>query len=82
MFVIDDVYRILKDEKKSCIMVTHDIEEAVSFSDKIIILSNKPTIVKKEIETNLKNNKPSLKRREKEFNDICFMIYESVDSNV
>lgn len=33
-------------EKKTCILVTHDIEEALTLGDKIVILSNKPTKVK------------------------------------
>ena len=37
--VSDDVYQIIKNEKKSAIMVTHDIAEAISMADKIIILS-------------------------------------------
>ncbi|MEG2600696.1 MAG: ATP-binding cassette domain-containing protein, partial [Bacilli bacterium] len=41
--VSDDVYRILKEENKSAIMVTHDISEAVSMADKVLILSNIPS---------------------------------------
>lgn len=37
-------------EKKTCILVTHDIEEAITLGDKVVILSNKPTIVKYVIE--------------------------------
>lgn len=44
--VCDDVKRILKEEKATAILVTHDINEAISLSDKIIILSNKPGTVK------------------------------------
>ncbi len=40
-----DVYRILRQEKKTMIMVTHDIPEAVSMSDRVIVLSSRPAVV-------------------------------------
>ena len=52
-FVIDDIYNILREEKISCIMVTHDISDAITFSDRILILQEKPSIIKKEIKTNM-----------------------------
>lgn len=62
--VCDDVYRIIRNEKLTAILVTHDISEAISMSDKIIILSNRPAVIKKIM--NIKfNNKPTpFQRRE------------------
>lgn len=62
--VCDDVYNIIKEEKVTAILVTHDISEAISLSDKIIILSPRPATVKKEIYLNLKSLGTPLKRRE------------------
>ena len=53
LLVSDDVYRIIKNEGKSAIMVTHDISEAISMSDKIIVLSKRPASVKSVHEINL-----------------------------
>lgn len=39
-------------ESRTCIIVTHDIEEALALGDKIVILTEKPTRVKKVIELN------------------------------
>jgi len=39
--ISDEVYEIIKKEKKTTIMVTHDIAEAIAMSDEIIILSNR-----------------------------------------
>lgn len=44
--VTDDVYRILKAEKVTMLMVTHDIPEAVSMGDSVLILSARPACVK------------------------------------
>ena len=65
--VSDDVYKIIKDTGKTTIMVTHDISEAISMADKIIVLSKGPAIVKNiyNIELNNKdiptNNRKDIK---------------------
>ena len=63
--VCDDVYRIIKSENLTTILVTHDITEAISMSDKIIILSHRPAVVKKILDINMsaEENTP-FKRRE------------------
>ena len=62
--VCDDVYSIIKEEKLTAILVTHDISEAISLSDKIIILSSRPAVVKKEIKVDLSHIKNPFERRE------------------
>ena len=44
--VTNDVYNIIKNERKTTIMVTHDIAEAISMADKVIVLSKRPAIIK------------------------------------
>ena len=61
--VCDDVYKIIKAEKKTAVLVTHDISEAISMSDVIVILSDRPAKVKTVYTPNLKGDSP-LKRRE------------------
>ena len=46
LLVSDDVYRIIRNEGKSAILVTHDISEAISMSDQVAILSRRPATVK------------------------------------
>ena len=46
IMVTNDIYSILKKEGKTVLMVTHDISEAISMGDKIVVLSNRPAIVK------------------------------------
>ena len=48
--VSDDIYKIIKKEGKTAIMVTHDIAEAISTSSRVIILSKRPANIKKEVE--------------------------------
>jgi NitT/TauT family transport system ATP-binding protein len=63
--VCDDVYNIIKSENLTTILVTHDISEAISMSDKIIILSNRPAIVKEILDINISDSEDTpFKRRE------------------
>lgn len=52
--VQEDVLKIIKNENKTAILVTHDISEAVAMSDRIIVLSKRPARVKTVFEINFK----------------------------
>ena len=45
----EDIYSILRTENKSAVLVTHDISEAISFCDRIIVLTGRPGHVKKDV---------------------------------
>lgn len=60
----DDVSKIIESEHKTAILVTHDISEAVSMSDKVIVLSKRPAEVKKIFNIDLKKYGTPLKRRD------------------
>lgn len=77
----DDVYKIIKEENISAIMITHNIEEAASMADKVIVLSNRPSIIKNVYETNI-NDIPSENRKSKTFNDLCNLIWKDIDNHV
>ena len=69
--VCNDVYSIIKAEGKTAVLVTHDISEAISMSDKIIILSNRPSQVKLILKPNIDGDTPLKKRESKDFG-VCF----------
>lgn len=62
--VCDDVYSIIKQEKKTAILVSHDISECISLCDKIIVLSVRPSHVIEEIIIEIDKKLSPLKRRE------------------
>lgn len=64
----DDVYKILKSENKTAVLVTHDISEAISMSDRIIVLSKRPAVIKNEHKISLKAETPLKRREETGFN--------------
>ena len=64
LHVVEDVHAIIKNEKKTAVFVTHDISEAISMCDRILILSERPATVKKTVDLSaIKELKP-LDRRE------------------
>ena len=68
--ISDDIYKIIKKEGKTAIMVTHDIAEAISMSDRIIVLSKRPATVKKVYEI-----KPNINKLKSEFKKIKFGLF-------
>ena len=79
----DDLKEIIKNEGKTVIMVTHDIAEAISMSDKVIIISNRPSNVKNIIDINLeKNGTPTENRKDKKFSVYYDMIWKELDIHV
>ena len=61
--VCDDVYRIIKSEKKTAVLITHDISEAVSVADEAIVLSRRPATLVAEYALPF-GEETTLKRRE------------------
>lgn len=77
--VCDDVYRIIKAEAKTAILVTHDISEAISMSDKIIVLTNRPAQVKSIFKPNIDGDSPLRKRESKEFGVFFEKIWKELN---
>ncbi|MBE7080277.1 MAG: ABC transporter ATP-binding protein [Clostridiales bacterium] len=61
--VCDDVYKIIRAEKKTALLITHDISEAISVADKIFVLSRRPARIVAEHALSFPESEP-LKRRE------------------
>lgn len=60
--VCDDVQEIIKGEKKTALLVTHDISEAIALSDKVVVLSSRPAHVVAEHEITFGNGSPKRRR--------------------
>ena len=83
MTVIDDVYKIIKKEGKTTIIITHDIDEAISFADTVIVMSKRPAYIKNIYDIKLTGaTSPINNRNCKEFNDYYKRIWESIDCHV
>ena len=79
--ILCDVYKIIKEENITAIIVTHDIEEAISLCNKIIVLTNRPTKIK-NIHIIKTNKNPIEIRDTKEFSYYHNLIWKEIDKNV
>lgn len=77
--VTDDVYKIIKAEKKTTVLVTHDISEAISMSDIIVVLTERPAKVKSVFKPNLKGDTPLAKRECPEFSLLFEKIWKELN---
>lgn len=83
LIISEDIYNILKKENKTLIMVTHDISLAISMSDRVIVLSKRPSVVKNIYEINLNNKStPINNRKDKEFSKYYEMIWRDLDVHI
>lgn len=72
LLVCDDVARIIRCEKKTAILVTHDLNEAISMADKIFVLSPRPAKVKNVHITNFDNTLTPFEKRNLKMSKILF----------
>lgn len=79
----EDIYNIIKKEGKTAIMVSHDIAESISMSDRVIVLSKRPGKIKKiyNIDLDIKAN-PILNRSSKNFSYYYENIWKDLDVHV
>lgn len=76
----DEVYSIIKSEGKTAILVTHDISEAISMSDRVLVFSARPARVKAEHTITLTGaDSPISRRNAPEFKDYFDMIWKELD---
>ena len=83
LLVCDDVYNIIKTEKKTAIMVTHDIAEAISISQKVIVLTKRPSNVKVEIPIDFESDDltPFQKRKSPQFSGYFNRLWKELDQS-
>lgn len=83
LLVCDDVYKIIKQEKKTAIMVTHDIAEAISTSQKVIVLSKRPAKVKREMIMNFDSDEltPFQRRKERQFSGYFNELWKELNDD-
>lgn len=81
IMVTKDIYDILRKEGITALIVTHDISEAISMSDRVIILSNRPAVVKDilTIDFEMENRTPLNCRESPKFSKYFDTIWKGLD---
>ena len=79
--VSDDIGQILKKEKKPAILVTHDISEAISMADRVVILTKRPATVARivKIDFKLPDRTPLTSRNAPQFKSYFNLIWKELN---
>lgn len=82
--VTEDIYSIIKSENKTAIMVTHDISESISMSDRVIVLTKRPAVIKciHEIIFDCPKRTPLKCREHPRFREYFNTIWKELDVHV
>ena len=81
IMVTKDIYSILRNENITTVMVTHDISEAISMSDRVIVLTKRPATVKKihTIDFEMENRDPMNARKSPKFSKYFDSLWKELD---
>lgn len=79
--VTEDVYKIIKEERQTAILVTHDISEAISVSSRVITLSSRPAKVNKIHTITLPDVSPIKRRETQGFSKWFEVLYKEIQTN-
>ena len=75
-----DIYNILKKEKITTLMVTHDITEAISMGDRVVVLTKRPGTIKSihEIEFAIQDRNPLNCRQTPKFSEYFNILWKEL----
>lgn len=80
--VSSDVLKIIKAEGKAAIMVTHNLEEALTMSDKVIVMTNRPSKIKNIYTIDIDSSLNILdKKKDENYLKLYNLIWKDIDSN-
>ena len=81
--VSDDIAQIIRQTDKTAVLVTHDISEAISMSDRIVVLSHRPGRVKSIHDLrSMAELTPMIRRSHPQFQTLFHAVWEELDVNV
>lgn len=78
--VCDDVYKIIRGEKKTALLITHDISEAISVADKIFVLSRRPAEIVAEHDLGFAEEEPLKRRENKKFSRWFEILWKELNA--
>ena len=83
LILSNDMYEIIKKENKTALLITHNIEEAVSMADRVIVLTKRPCKVKNIYEIKLDNKtNPINNRKDSKYNYYFDLIWGDLDVHI
>ncbi len=81
--VCDDISAIIKKEEKTAILVTHDLSEAISMADHVLVLSRRPGRVQKivPISFDMEDRTPMRSRNAPKFKEYFNLIWKELNTS-
>ncbi|HEU0151682.1 MAG TPA: spermidine/putrescine ABC transporter ATP-binding protein, partial [Bradyrhizobium sp.] len=81
LLIENDTMGLVRESRRSLLLITHDIEEAVSLADRVIVLSKRPTEVKAAYDIALGDDRRDLiaVRQSASFRDYVRSIWADLD---
>ncbi|MBR1931984.1 MAG: ABC transporter ATP-binding protein [Lachnospiraceae bacterium] len=83
LFVSADICNLIRAAGKTMLIITHDLSEAISLADRIIILSRRPAVVKQEIpiRLTLPDDSPLASRNAPEFQYYFNLLWKELSED-
>lgn len=83
LMVSEDIGNLIRRTGKTVVLITHDLSEAISLADRILVLSKRPAFVKKDIPISLTTNKstPLGARNAPEFAQYFNLLWKELNPN-
>lgn len=81
--VADEIGSIIKKENKTAILVSHDISEAISMADKVVVLTQRPAKIKAihDIKLSVEDRTPLRSREAPEFREYFNLLWKELKSD-
>ena len=82
IIVQEDIYKIIKESKKTTLIVTQDISEAIALADYVYVLSKRPSTIKAKhkINLNIDNKTPLKARNSVKFKEYFNILWEELNN--
>lgn len=82
LLVSNDISQLIRNTGKTMILITHDLSEAISIADRVIILSQRPAYIKKivPIQLNSDFSSPLARRNTKDFSKYFNLLWEELSN--
>ena len=80
LFRSADIGKIIRASGITAILITHDLSEAISLADRVLVLSKRPARIKNDIPVHLtlKDSSPLAARNAPEFQDLFNLLWKDI----
>lgn len=83
LMVSADICNLIRQSGKTVVIITHDLAEAISLADRVIVLSKRPAVIKRELPISLtiQGNDPLAARNAPEFSKYFNILWEELNND-